>query len=530
MVKYIFKISWVIGIIILFIGANVITSIGVKTQNLYNINEEDHLIAINYYIGLPEIEWNKSYGGEQFDALHSVIQASNGDFIAAGETSSYGNDNLGWLVKANLEDGNKTWDRVFGDGDDRFYSTKQTSDEGFILAGMNHRPYEADFWLVKTDEIGYEKWSNVYDEGEDDRAESVIQTSDGNFVMAGRTENIDQTQTDILVVKTDSSGNIIWDEIYSSTGYDGGLYVIEANDGNYVIAGYKGPGAWILKINSSDNGSVIWDTFFEGEDILENKAYSIRQTSDDGYIIGGFVRYDSSQSDGWILKLDTNGYEEWYKSFDGGDDEKIQAIEQTIDGGYLSCGFTKSYGAGVYDGWILKTNDTGYEEWNLSIGGNQDDWFYDSDLSIDGGFIVAGKRYSSASQSDGWLIKFKGENQPPSAPTVSGPTSGKPGQSLTFTFNSVDPEGHDVRFLIDWGDGESETTSFTGSGTDMTASHAWSEKGTYTLTVKAEDEFGALSFETSGKITIPRNKIINNPFLNWLQCHPNMFPLLQKLI
>ena len=130
----------------------------------------------------------------------------------------------------------------------------------------------------------------------------------------------------------------------------------------------------------------------------------------------------------------------------------------------------------------------------------------------------------------GHVYRYKDYNNPPSAPTISGPISGKPGQLLTFTFSSMDPEGHDVRFIIDWGDGESETTSFTGSGNDMTASHSWSEKDTYTLTVKAEDEYGAIGIGTSGDITIPRGKAINRPILNFLQSRPYLFPFLQKLL
>jgi hypothetical protein len=132
---------------------------------------------------------------------------------------------------------------------------------------------------------------------------------------------------------------------------------------------------------------------------------------------------------------------------------------------------------------------------------------------------------------DGKMYAFSENfNLPPDKPVIIGPTSGKPGQSLTFTFNAVDPNGDDVRFIIDWGDGENETTSFTSSGNDKTASHVWSEKGTYTLTVNAEDEYGAMGDETSGDIAIPRTKVINKPILNFLQCHPNLFPLLQKLL
>jgi hypothetical protein len=122
------------------------------------------------------------------------------------------------------------------------------------------------------------------------------------------------------------------------------------------------------------------------------------------------------------------------------------------------------------------------------------------------------------------------DNNPPSIPEITGPSSGKPGQTLTFIFNAVDPDGDNVRFIIDWGDGQNETTSFTGSGTDKTASHAWSEKGTYTLTIKAEDEYGAIGDKTSNDITIPRNKFVNKPILNWLQSRLNLFPLLQKIL
>ncbi|GAG88018.1 unnamed protein product, partial [marine sediment metagenome] len=90
---------------------------------------------------------------------------------------------------------------------------------------------------------------------------------------------------------------------------------------------------------------------------------------------------------------------------------------------------------------------------------------------------------------------------------------------------------HDVRFIIDWGDGENETTSFTGSGTDKTAYHSWSEEGTYILTVKAEDEYGAIGDEIWGEINIKKkSKLFNASIMQFLQNHPNLFPLLQKLL
>jgi parallel beta-helix repeat protein len=122
------------------------------------------------------------------------------------------------------------------------------------------------------------------------------------------------------------------------------------------------------------------------------------------------------------------------------------------------------------------------------------------------------------------------DSQPPYAPSIIGPNSGKPGEELTFIFNAVDPDGDDVRFIIDWGDTNNDTTTFVPSGIDKSASHIWSTEDTFTITVFAEDVFGNIGPSTTKQITIPRDKTFNNLLLNWLQSHPNLFPLMQKLI
>ena len=120
--------------------------------------------------------------------------------------------------------------------------------------------------------------------------------------------------------------------------------------------------------------------------------------------------------------------------------------------------------------------------------------------------------------------------RPPAAPTINGPTSGEPGTSYTFTFNSVDPDDDNVRFIIDWDDDTTETTDFVGSGQDKQVSHTWTEEGTYFIKAKAEDEFGLVGPEATYTVTMPRNRVINSPFLNFLHIHPNLFPILQLLL
>jgi len=121
-------------------------------------------------------------------------------------------------------------------------------------------------------------------------------------------------------------------------------------------------------------------------------------------------------------------------------------------------------------------------------------------------------------------------NQIPEIPSIVGPSSGKPGKSLTFIFNALDPDGDNVRFHINWGDSTSDNTTYVPSGTEKTEQHTWDEAGIYFITANAEDTFGNIGPSATFLVIIPRNKAIFNPFLNFLQNHPNLFPLLQKLL
>jgi len=121
------------------------------------------------------------------------------------------------------------------------------------------------------------------------------------------------------------------------------------------------------------------------------------------------------------------------------------------------------------------------------------------------------------------------DNHPPSASTIDGPNSGKPGISYDFIFNAVDPDVDDVKYIIEWGDGDALTTHLHPSGENISAGHKWDAKGTYNISVKAEDEFGLIGPEITLEITIPRNKALFNtqPILLWLL---EIFPILRYLL
>ena len=125
-----------------------------------------------------------------------------------------------------------------------------------------------------------------------------------------------------------------------------------------------------------------------------------------------------------------------------------------------------------------------------------------------------------------YLYKY---NDPPDSPEINGSAKGKPGTSYEFILNAVDPDGDQVKYLIDWGDGETDTTALNPSGVDVTVSHIWSKKGNYTIKVHAKDEYGSNGPDATFSVKIPRNRAIDNLALRFFKEHQLLFKLLQLL-
>ena len=124
-------------------------------------------------------------------------------------------------------------------------------------------------------------------------------------------------------------------------------------------------------------------------------------------------------------------------------------------------------------------------------------------------------------------------NAPPSAPSINGPDNGKPNTEYDFTFNSIDIEEHDVKYIVYWGDNSWDETDYNSSGADVEVSHSWPEQGYFACTVYAEDEYGAVGDGTDFNIMIKKSKSINTKYQwlqNFLQSNPNLFSIIRHLL
>jgi len=314
------------------------------------------------------LQWQKTYGGRRSDTANSIQQTTDGGFIVAGSTFSFGNGLSDvWILKLD-KDGSLIWQKTYGGSDsDIANSIQQTTDGGFIVAGSTFSFGNglSDVWILKLDKDGSLIWQKTYGGSDSDIANSIQQTTDGGFIVAGSTFSFGNGLSDVWILKLDKDGGLIWQKTYGDPYRDEAYSIGLTSDGGYIIAGHTALSLndinlWVFKIDSS--GKMLWQKKLGNENIDE--AYSAKQTSDGGYIVVGYATPSrTSFSDIWVLKLSPTGMTEWEKIFGGARRDVAASVIETFDGSYIIACSTTSYGAGNYDIWVLKLDSKGGFIW-----------------------------------------------------------------------------------------------------------------------------------------------------------------------
>ncbi len=519
--------------------------------------------------------WNKTFGGAVKDGVRSVQQTNDSGYIIAGYADSYGNPGHDvWLIKTD-DGGNEEWNSIFGGlASDGAFSVWQTIDEGYVAVGYvdSYGAGNHDLWLIKTDMNGNEEWNKTYGTTEWDLGNSVQQTSDGGYIIIGATESYGSGNQDAWLIKTDMYGNEEWNKTYGGTLNDWGSAVVMADDGGYLITGDTrsyGPGGydvWLIKTDMY--GNEEWNKTY-GDSASTDTGYSIKETSDGGYIITGTkTSFATELTDVWLIKTDVNGYMQWNLTLDGGEDDWSYSVDETMDEGYIITGLTNSYGNGGYDLWLIKVELVLYENqppnnpsdpepedgatdvdvnadlsWTCSdpegddliydvyfesddptpddlVSSNQSDSWYDPwIMEYDTDYywqIVAKDNQGLTTDGPIWSFTTENEpNEPPTAPDIDGPSKGSAGEELCWEFHSDDPDENQIKYIIDWGDENSSETGFNSPCTPVEVCHTYEEEGEYVITATAEDEKGLVSEEStfSIKVTTPRSRTVYHQLL-----------------
>ncbi|MCF7859779.1 MAG: T9SS type A sorting domain-containing protein [Candidatus Cloacimonetes bacterium] len=372
------------------------------------------LCTTEVFAQAPDTMWTKTFGGVSSDEGYSVQQTLDGGYIITGSTKSFSTgDSDVWIIKTD-ENGDSLWTKYYDEASeyDVGYSVRQTLDGGYVISGEGNT-FHGGVRLIKTDENGDTVWTKKFGDEYSWGGYSVEQTSDGGYIT------IAQLGYDVIgrgafeLIKTDENGDTLWIKWLDEQGDDVANSVQQTFDGGYIITGslsqiFAAPDAKLIKTN--EIGETVWNKTLGGGG--DDFGKSVQQTSDGGYIMtGGTESSGSNSSDVWVIKTDSNGDTLWTKTFGGGNDDWGESIQQTTDGGYIITGHTNSFGAGNEDVWIIKTDENGDSLWTKTFGGVNNDWGNSVKQTTDGGYIITGYTKSfGAGNSDIWVIKLESES------------------------------------------------------------------------------------------------------------------------
>lgn len=304
-------------------------------------------------------------------------------------------------------------------------SVKQTTDGGFIVAGLTSSSIGAETWLLRLDATGTIVWERGY-------AGTIcnvcffpsllfglphaVQTPDGGFVVESTT-NISSTISPIsiaaMVFKVDTAGSLVWQRAFTGTGNATGESIDTTSDGGIVVAGITGtavgnpvPGATsvalVLKLDSM--GDLLWEKTYSG--LGASEADFVGHTSDGGFVVAGgtFGSLFGGQSP-WVLRLNSDGSILWQNVYV--ENSVFFSVEQTSDGGFIAAGQRAPTASTPQGLLVLRLDSTGAPVWEKIFGGAVA-LAFSIQQTFDGGFVVAGTTGFGTSSPSALVLKLDG--------------------------------------------------------------------------------------------------------------------------
>lgn len=344
--------------------------------------------------------FQKAFGGTASDEGRSISQTTDGGYIIAGTTTSFGAGGRDVLVIKTNALGDTSWTRTYGDanGNEYGYCIQPTSDGGYIVSGSSQNFFngEEDMYILKLKANGDTTWTRTYGGNGYEWGSQIQQTTDGGYIIVGQTPAF-STTFQAYLVKINANGNILWTKTYAEGAI--GTSVQQTTDGGYIVTGEVGNvGAgssefYLLKTDAS--GNVTWAKAFGNSGFESGKV--VRQTVDGGYIIAGTSEEALGPlgPDMCLIKTNSAGDTLWTKLYGGALIDECYDVVQTNDGGYLMCGKSFSFSTnGDYDVYIVKVNSSGNVQWSKTYGAsgtNKNEIGNSIAKTADGGYIITGE-------------------------------------------------------------------------------------------------------------------------------------------
>lgn len=310
------------------------------------------------------VYWKKRYGGKGIELAHAIIETTTGDYVIAGRSD---NNAIVFQLSAH---GKLMWYKKYGgDKEDAARDIIETQDGGFAVAGyvQSNSKGASDIWVLRLDDQGNKLWAKSFGDFREEIGKSIIQTQDGNLVIAGYRDMSDSKErknTDMLLMKINDNGELIWGrKVFGKEGNDVAETVLELPSGELFLSGWtssEGAGkidGLVMRLNKL--GRPIWKHTYGG---TGRDFFSDAKLTRDGYLVCTGVTAQPGSvrgKDMWMLQVDENGEVIWERRFNGEKDDSGRAIVQTTDGGFASLGVSSTFSKGGRDFWLVKTNEIG---------------------------------------------------------------------------------------------------------------------------------------------------------------------------
>jgi len=324
-------------------------------------NQKDVMLAKINNLGI--LIWKKNFGGMNADIGKAIIQLPDSSLMFTGYTNSFGNGGYDAYIVKTTKDGSLIWQKTFGGLDwDFAYSINKTTDGNIIICGATYSYGQGDrnAFILKLDYNGNFIWNKTYGGTEEDELRKIIQTADGGYIAAGTTKSYGDTLGDIWITKFNSMGDSVWFKTDGGVKMEVGNSIVQNINGDYLVTGgsesfsFGKEDAYISKF--SNNGSFVWRQYYgsAGGDEESYEVLNSHSTYGDMVITYGTRQYAAYGLDIKTLLLDFQGYYVRGGNFGGPYDDIGYSLFNTLDKGYVACGYTKSFGAVNTDFFVVK--------------------------------------------------------------------------------------------------------------------------------------------------------------------------------
>ena len=295
-------------------------------------------------------------------------------------------------IKAQSPD--SLWYRVYGDiMDDIGFDAIETGEDEFIVIGkVQKSEFDWDAYVAKLDNNGNIIWENTYGGAQREQIVSICPGLYFGYVMTGYTCTDANGLSDIWILFIDDNGDSVTSVKYGSWASDQGNWISTNVDQGFIVVSRSeiyqwGDQIYLMKLDISLD--TIWTKTYGGP--MQDYGHCVEETSDYGYIIAGrtYTTAYPESGDAYVIKTDSNGDTVWTKKY-GGDDEDIFYSLVETDDGYIFAGQTWSYGAGLKDVYVVRTNDNGDTIWTKTYGGEGAEMAYRIFETENGNYVIAG--------------------------------------------------------------------------------------------------------------------------------------------